>query len=126
MAKQNGSQQTIDSNPITGPFFNTTMLNGDLMSRYAEAGQAAFLTAVKMNQELLRFAGERFQADIAAFQTLSQCTNWTELADCQSAFARTATEAYEAELSKLMNMGSDATNAALKPLQETVASGSKS
>jgi hypothetical protein len=125
MAKQTFSRLTADSARITEPLTSMNMMNGKLMACYARAGQTAFMNAVKMNQELLRFAGERFQADVAAFQTLARCTSWNELADCQTDFARTATEAYETELSKLMAMGSDATNETLKPLQETMETATK-
>ena len=118
MARQSTSQLKSGSVKITESLSTMNGLNGKLMACYARVGQTAFMNAVKMNQELMRFAGERFQADFRAFQAMSRCANWTELADCQTDFARTATEAYEAELSKLMSMGSDATSDTLKPLQE--------
>jgi hypothetical protein len=120
MAKQTISQLRTNGTKITESLSDMNMFNGRLMACYARAGQSAFMNAFKMNQEILRFAGERFQADVQALQTLSRCANWTELADCQTDFARMTTEAYEAEMSKLMSMGSDATNATLKPLQDAV------
>jgi len=123
MAKQTNSQHKTDNAQIAESLSTMNELNGKLMACYAQAGQSALMNAVKMNQELLRFAGERFQADVQVLQTMSHCANWSELADCQTDFARTTTEAYEAELSKLMRMGSDATSETLKPLQDAVETG---
>jgi hypothetical protein len=120
MAKQTISQLKTNGTKITESLSDMNMFNGRLVACCARAGQSAFVNAFKMNQEILRFAGERFQADVQAMQTLSRCANWTELADCQTDFARTVTEAYETELSRLMSMGSDATNETLKPLQDAV------
>ena len=120
MAKPTVSQLKAGNPKITESLSTMNVLNGRLMACYARAGQTALMNAVKMNQELMRFAGERFQADVQALQAMSRCSNWNELADCQSDFARTVTQAYEAELSKLMSMGSDATSQTLKPLQEAV------
>jgi hypothetical protein len=125
MAKQTISQLKTDNAKITEPLNGMNMLNGKLMACYARAGQTALMNAVKMNQEILRFAGERFQADVHALQTMSRCTNWTEFTDCQTDFARTVTEAYETEVSRLMTMGTDATNATLKPLQDAVETAAK-
>lgn len=123
MAKQTNSRHKTDNAQIAESLSTMNVLNGKLMAYYAQAGQSALMNAVKMNQELLRFAGERFQADVEVLQTMSHCANWSELADCQTDFARMTTEAYEAELSKLMRMGSDATSETLKPLQDAVETG---
>ncbi len=120
MTKQTTSQFKTNGTKITESLSDMNMFNSRLAACYARAGQSVFMNAFKMNQEILRFAGERFQADVQALQTLSRCANWTELADYQTDFARTTTEAYEAELSKLMSMGSDATTETMKPLQDAV------
>lgn len=96
-----------------------TDINGSIVGAYVQASQAILENAYTLNQEMLRFAGERFQADVAALQTLSQCTNWEEMAGVQSKFTRTATEAYQAEIAKLTARSSDAISAAWQPLQET-------
>jgi len=115
MARQTTSPLKSGSAKITESLSTMNGLNGKLMACYASAGQTAFMNAVKMNQEIMRFASERFQADV---QAMARCTNWNEMADYQTDFARTVTQAYEAEMSKLMAMGSEATSETLKPLQE--------
>jgi hypothetical protein len=125
MAKQTISQHKTGDPQIAESLSTMNVLNGKLMAYYAEAGQTALMNAVKMNQELMRFAGERFQADVQALQTMSRCANWSELADCQTDFARKTTEAYEAELSKLMRMGSDATSETLQPLRHAAETGAE-
>lgn len=92
--------------------------NGKFAECCMRASQAYFINAFKLNQEILRFATERMQADIAAMQALSSCKDWSEVASCQSDYTRSAAEAYQAEVSKLTKLSTDATSATLKPLEE--------
>lgn len=94
------------------------MFNGKFMECYVRAGQSFLTSAVSLNQEVLRFANERFRADVKALQALSRCKDWSEVAGCQSAFAQSAAEAYQAEASKLAKLGTAATAATLKPLED--------
>ena len=110
------------------PFAGLDMFsfNGKLMECYMRAGQSLFMNAVKLNQEMLRFASERFRADVRAMQALSRCKDWSEIAGCQSEFAQSAAEAYQSEASKLTKLGTEATAATLKPLEEATKALSKS
>lgn len=94
-------------------------VNSSIVDAYVRASQAVLENAFSMNQEMMRFAGERLQADMAALKTLSECTNWQDMAGFQSDFARSAAEAYQAEIAKLTARSTDAINAAWQPLQET-------
>jgi len=118
MTKQEIKHSRRTDTNITGALAGMSVYNGKLLDCYARAGQTFFMNAFKLNQEILRFTGERFQADLRALQALCRCGNWNEVADCQTAFARTAAESYETEMSKLATMSTDATSATLKPLQE--------
>jgi hypothetical protein len=95
-----------------------TLFDGKLAECYMRASQAMFMNAFKFNQEVLRFATERFQADIRALQSLSRCANLTEVASCQSEFARKTAEAYEKEMTTLAELGTSATEATLEPLRD--------
>ncbi|MCH7996029.1 MAG: phasin family protein, partial [Planctomycetes bacterium] len=111
MTKQvNKAAKSLDVD-IPDPFAGMAGLNGSMFEIYAQTGQAILENAFALNQEMMRFAGERFQADVEAVQTLSQCTNWQDMAEFQSNFTRSAAEVYQAEISKLMERGMEATAA---------------
>jgi Phasin protein len=110
---------------IPFPFAGMSGLNGGMFETYAQAGQALMESAFAVNEEMMRFAGERFQADMAAFQTLSQCTNWQDVAGFRSEFARSAMEAYREEFSKLMERSMGATAATWTPLNGPAAASLK-
>lgn len=105
---------------MAAPFAGMANFNEGILGAYAQAGKALLENAVSMNQELMRFAGERFQADVEALQKLTQCRNVQEMAEFQSSFAKSAAEAYQAEVARLTEQSTQATTAALKPLSDTV------
>ena len=118
MTKQTrGGSNAFDINGMV-PFAGFGSFNGKLMECYVRAGQGFVTSAATLNREMMRFAGERFRADVKALQALSRCKDWSELAQCQSAYARSAAEAYQAEASKLTKLGTEAATSALKPLEE--------
>jgi hypothetical protein len=93
-------------------------MNGTLVKSYVGASQKILEGAVGFNQEIMRFAGERLEADMEALQQLSQCTNWPAFMNFQSTFARSAVEAYQNEMSKLAELTSKATAATWQPLYD--------
>lgn len=120
MAKQPLKHSPYASLNMPGGLPGMTMFNGKLAESYTRAGQAFVANAFKFNQEILRFATERFQADIQAMESFSRCKNWSEVASCQTDYTRLAAEAYEKEVTKLAELGNDATNEALEPLRDAV------
>jgi hypothetical protein len=93
-------------------------MNGSLIKSYVGASQKILQGAVGLNQEMMRFAGERLEADMEALQQLSQCTNWPAFMNFQSSFARSAVEAYQNEMTKLADLTSKATAATWQPLYQ--------
>ena len=93
-------------------------MNGTLMKSYVGASQKILEGAVGLNQEILRFAGERLEADMDALQQLTQCTNWPAFMNFQSTFARSALEAYQNEMTRLADLTSQATAATWQPLYD--------
>lgn len=75
--------------------------NGEFFSAYTEANKAFFENAVAWNQEMMRFANERLEANARLFQSLPTCRDWQEAASLQSEFARSETDAYRTALPKL-------------------------
>ena len=84
------------------PLAGMAGFSGSLFEAYVQGSQAFLGSAFALNQEMLRFAGERFRADMKVLQILPQCANWQDIADRQSIFARLAAETYQGELFKLM------------------------
>ena len=82
-------------------------LNGDMLDTYVRASQKLFDNVFAVNEELMRFAGNRFEKDMEAFQSLTQCKNSDEFVALQSDFMRTTAEDYQAEITKLVEQGTD-------------------
>jgi len=93
-------------------------INGSLIKSYVDASQKILEGAVGLNREIMRFAGERMEADMAAMQQLTQCTNWPAFMNFQSSFAQSAVEAYQNEMTKLADLTSKATAATWEPLYD--------
>lgn len=115
-AKQPSDNTGIDT-PIQ-PF------NSDMAESCARASQAIYENAVSMNQEIVRFAGERFQKDVAALQAMSGCTNWLDAVALQSNFFQSATDAYQTEIKKLWEQGTQAASEASGLFGEAVSNSS--
>jgi len=126
MTKQANKTAKKHNESVPLPFAGMAGLNEGSFETYAQANQALLESAFALNQELMQFVGERFQADMAAFQALSQCTNGQDMAAVQSDLARSAAEAYQAEVSKLMEQGMATTTVMWKPFHNLAESLSKS
>ena len=101
-----------DGSPL--PQFETTIA-GALFPAYARACQAVFGNAVAFNQEVMRFANERLQANAQLLRDLPQCTKWENAVSLQSDFARSATSAYVAEMPRLTERAVRTCTAILTP-----------
>ena len=84
------------------------ILDGGMLEAYLRAGQAVVANAFAMNQEMLQFAGKRFQADVEALQALPRLNKPEDLLNFQTDFLRSAATAYQAEMSKLMEQNTKA------------------
>lgn len=115
MTKQANKSAKTQNVSIPMPFGSMASFNGNILESYVQASQSFFETAFALNQELMRFAGERFEHDTAALRTLAQSKDFQDMTSFQSDFARSTAEAYQAEFSKLMDRNMEATTAVLKP-----------
>lgn len=100
------------------PMAGLGAFGGELAESYMKASQTFLQNAFDMNQEIMRFASERFNADVAAIRALSQCANWQDAATLQSEFVRSATEAYQAEFQKLVEQSASANSTMTEMLQD--------
>lgn len=90
------------------PLAELSGLNGDMFEQYVQVSQSLFENAYALNEEMMRFAGRRFEADMEALQTLSKCKDSDDIVRFQSDFMRTAAEDYRQEMAKLIEQGSEA------------------
>ncbi len=78
-----------------------TTFAGALFPAYAQMCQSVIGNALAFNQEVMRFANERVQANAQLLRDLPQCAKWENAISVQSDFARSATSAYAAEMPRL-------------------------
>lgn len=72
----------------------------ELFSSYAEASKSFFEGVMALNEEVIRFANERFEASARLFQDLPACRDWQEAASLHSEFAQSETDAYRTAVPK--------------------------
>lgn len=85
-----------------------------------KTGQAMLKGLAKLNEELAGFASTRLKEQVEGSRALAQCGNWSEALDKQMGLARTATEQYLTEASKLANLAAEVSVASWAPLQSYV------
>lgn len=124
-SSENKTHANTEEFAFTVPFGDMGDINGNVFEAYVRTSQAILENAAALNQEMVRFAGERFRADLEAMQTLPGYTNVQGVVSFQSEFMRRAAEAYQAEFTKLMQQNSDAMSTIFEPLIETVKSNGK-
>ena len=120
VAPQKAAGKTAkDEPPFAVPFAEMGDFNAGAFDAYIRTSQAIFENAAALNMEMVRFAGERFQADLEALQTLPGYTNVQGVVSFQSDFMRKAAEAYQTEFSKLMQQSTEAASTMFEPLIES-------
>jgi hypothetical protein len=124
-SQQASEKAAKDEFPFTAPFADFGDFNNNAFEAYIRTSQAILENAAALNQELMRFAGERFQTDLEAMQALPGYTNVQGVVSFQSDFMRRAAEAYQSEFSKIMQQSTEAMSAAVEPLIESVKESAK-
>lgn len=104
-SKKIPKEQDVD---VMDPLSGLSNLNGDLLETYLIASQKFFDSAFALNEEWMRFVGNRIEKDMEAFQTLAQCKSGDEVVSVQSDFMRTIAEDYQAEVAKLVEQSTEA------------------
>lgn len=115
-AQQGATQAEPTEFPFQLPLAELGDMNNNAFEAYLRTSRAILENAAAVNQEMMRFAGERFQADLEAIQTLPGYTNIPGVMNFQSEFMRRAADAYQAEFSKLMQQNSEAVSTIFEPL----------
>lgn len=125
MPQQAGEKVAKDEFPFAAPLADFGDFNSNAFEAYIRTSQAILENAAALNQELVRFAGERFQTDVEAMQALPGYTNVQGVVSFQSDFMRKAAEAYQTEFSKLMQQSTEAASTMFEPLIESAKNSAK-
>ena len=97
--KTNGNGQGA-----TADFASMFAENGRTFEAVAEANKALMQGWSDINQELMRFFGERFKQDMDCTQSLMGCSRPEEFIEVQRGFMEQAMRDYWTEAEKLMTM----------------------
>ena len=97
--KTNGNGQSA-----TADFASMFAENGRTFEAVAEANKALMQGWSDINQELMRFFGERFKQDMDCTQSLMGCSRPEEFIEVQRGFMEQAMRDYWTEAEKLMTM----------------------
>lgn len=82
-----------------------------------KSSEAVLKGLAKLNEELVTFTNSQLKGQVEGSQAIAQCGNWSEAFETQMSLARTATEQYLAETSKLANLAAEVTMASWAPFQ---------
>ncbi len=85
-----------------------------------ECATAAQRGAEALSQEALSYSKKSWEDGVAAAQSLSRARSVQELVELQTAWAKSATEAYLAQFSKAADIFSASVNDTIKPLNARV------
>lgn len=125
MSQKKAKKAEKEDLPFPAQFAEMETLNANAFDAYLRTSRAILENTAALNQEMVRFAGERFKADLEALQTLPGYTNVQGVMTFQSEFMRKTAEAYQAEFSKLMQQSTEAASTMFEPLIESVKSSAK-
>lgn len=101
------------------PQFDLSVFNGTILAAYAQAGQTLLIRAVELNQEMIRFAGERLEANARMWQGLPTTTTWERMVEIQSEFLRGAADAYLNEVPRLTEQAARTCSAMWEPVLDS-------
>lgn len=112
--KTNGHGPSPAQNDFTSMFAE----NGKTLEAVAEANRALMQGWTDINQELMRFFGERFKQDMDCTQSLMGCTRPEEFMDVQRGFMEQAMRDYWSEAEKIMTMANGMARNGWAPVEE--------
>ncbi len=112
--KANGNGQS----PASADYAAMFAENGKTFEAVAEANKALMQGWTDINQELMRFFGERFKQDMTCTQSLMGCTRPEDFIDIQRGFMEQAMRDYWTEAEKLMNMATGMARHGWAPVEE--------
>ncbi len=112
--KANGNGQSPNPADFTAMFAE----NGKTFEAVTEANKALMQGWSDINQELMRFFGERFKQDMDCTQSLMGCSRPEEFIEVQRGFMEQAMRDYWSEAETLMNMANGMARNGWAPVEE--------
>ena len=83
--------------------------NGENLKAMMRANEAVLEGLAELGREMMAFGGTRLRQDLSASESLMCCKDASEALRLQADFARSASEQYYSEASKLMELASKMT-----------------
>jgi hypothetical protein len=84
---------------------------------FMKASEAMLKGLAQLNGELVSFTSTRLKEQVEGSQAIAQCSNWSDAFEKQMSMARTATEQYLSEASKLASLATELTMASWAPFE---------
>ncbi|MCP4330219.1 MAG: phasin family protein [Alphaproteobacteria bacterium] len=81
--------------------------NGTAMDAMIRSGEATLKGMATINEEMMNFADKRARASIDTCQSLVRCVTFAEAMELQSQYARSVSEAYMTQASRILNLSAE-------------------
>jgi hypothetical protein len=117
-AMTKGAKQSETGNTFPHVDYERLMaLSSANADAFMKASEAMLKGLAQLNGELVSFTSSRLKEQVEGSQAIAQCSNWSEAFEKQMSMARTATEQYLSEASKLASLATELTMASWAPFE---------
>ncbi len=110
-------QATGNGMPAAVDYRRLMSLSSANVDALMKASEAMMKGIAKLNEEIVSFTNSRFKEQIEGSRAIAQCDNWSDAVEQHMTMARSATELYLAEASRLANLAAEVTMASWAPFQ---------
>ena len=91
--------------------------NGTAMEAFMRAGEAVLKGVGTLGEEMVTFAEKRVRASMDTTQSLVRCGSFAEAFELQSQYARSATEEYFTEATKIFSLSAKIAKDGMAPIE---------
>ncbi|HYB10688.1 MAG TPA: phasin family protein [Alphaproteobacteria bacterium] len=113
-----GAKQADSGNNIPHIDYGRLMaLSSANADAFMKASEAMLKGLAQLNGELVNFTSTQLKEHVEGSQAIAQCSNWSEALEKQMSMARTVTEQYLSEASKLAGLATELTMASWAPFE---------
>ena len=104
----------------TGSFDYQALIggSGENVAAVMKSSEAVLQGIASLGNEVVSFANQRLQENLATSQEFSQCRDVTQAFRLQCDYARKATEQYMEEANKIMELANSMTRESMLPFEE--------
>lgn len=118
MAKSTERNDAPNGVALNADYLSLFQPDGETIDAMMKAGDAMLKGMAALGQEMVDFANTRVKQNLETSQSLMSCDDMSRAFGLQCDFARTATQHYLQETSKLMNLTASMTRQSWAPLEE--------